>query len=199
MQERVRSPHEVHGPSKVPRGVAKMTRVRESASSKPCPSSYVKSRAEECYASTYALHTYYYLECSAETLEYIRGACEISTLFRRPPLSLPVPSQPCFTYILSLYFYDASGGFPLPLSLHLSLSSWDYVSLSVLCMTWSGRTDGRTMRVISARPPACTPAHVVSRLFGLAAQKEGRPTNEETDGRTDGRTASVSNGSLQSA
>ena len=89
-------------------------------------------------------------QCAAETLEYIRSACKISTL--SPPASLSarpsssLPSRPRFTYILSLYFYDASGGFPpsLPISLYPSISSpcllaereeGDYVSLSVLCMT----------------------------------------------------------------
>ena len=140
-------------------------------------------------------------QCAAETLEYIRSACKISTL--SPPASLSarpsssLPSRPRFTYILSLYFYDASGGFPpsLPISLSLSLH---LVSLSSrgkggggLCQPFCAlhdmkRADGRTDDACHLRR-----ALTLSVRFVLAAQKEGR-TN-------DGRTASVSNGSSQSA
>ena len=140
----------------------------------------------------------YYLEHSAEILEYIKGACEISTLYRS--------SRPLFHRGLVLHTYCRFISMTLPedfLSLHLGpLSSrrkreGDYVSPSVLCMTWSGRTDD-----------AChlrqqQPAHVVSPLpSALPRKKEGRTTirpDRRTVGRSDGRTASVSNGSSQSA
>ena len=131
-------------------------------------------------------------QCAAETLEYIRSACKISTL--SPPASLSarpsssLPSRPRFTYILSLYFYDASGGFPpsLPISLSLSLH---LVSLSSrgkggggLCQPFCAlhdmkRTDGRCV----SSPPR---AHVVSPLRPCRAK---RGANERTTRRADGR------------
>ena len=110
----------------------------------------------------------------------------IASLSARPSPSLP--SRPRFTYILSLYFYDASGGFPpsLPISLSLSLH---LVSLSSrgkggggLCQPFCAlhdmkRTDGRCV----SSPPR---AHVVSPLRPCRAK---RGANERTTRRADGR------------
>ena len=139
-------------------------------------------------------------QCAAETLEYIRSACKIST--PSPPASLSarpspsLPSRPRFTYILSLYFYDASGGFPP--SLYPSIPPSRLLVFSRkgrrgLCQPFCAlhdmkRTDGRTMRVISAARSRCQSAS------SLPRKKRGERTRTD-----DGRTASVSNGSSQSA
>ena len=132
------------------------------------------------------------VRCPAETLEYIRSACKISTL--SPPASLSarpspsLPSRPRFTYILSLYFYDASGGFPpslppyIPLSLHLVSLSSRRKGGGGLCQPFCAlhdmkRTDGRCV----SSPP---PAHVVSPLRPCRAK---RGANERTTRRADGR------------
>ena len=131
----------------------------------------------------------YYLEHSAEILEYIKGACEISTLYRS--------SRPLFHRGLVLHTYCRFISMTLPedfLSLHLarplvfSQKERGGICQPLRALHDMERTDGR--RVSS--PPAAARSRCQSSSFGLAAQKRG--ANDDTTRQTNGRTVGRSDG-----
>ena len=129
-------------------------------------------------------------QCAAETLEYIRSACKISTLSPAcQPVLLPLFHR---GLVLHTYCRFISMTLPedflppyIPLSLHLVSLSSRGKGGGGLCQPFCAlhdmkRTDGRTDDACHLRR-----ALTLSVRFVLAAQKEGRTNGRRRDGRTD--------------